>query len=108
MGQNATLTQCQAAATSPLRYYITSIAVQTTTATAGTFSIQTGTGSNCGTGTAFLFPAISGSWTAPINANPTSSIFFNPPLRAPVGAALCVAGTTTNTINIQIMGYTQP
>jgi hypothetical protein len=108
MGLANTLTQCQAASAAGLRYYITSIAVQTTTATAGTFNIQTGTGSNCATGAAPLFPSVSGSWTAPINTQPTSSILFNPPLKAPLGSALCVIGTLTNTINIQIMGYTQP
>jgi hypothetical protein len=107
MGLANTLTQCQAASGASLRYYITSIAVQTTTATAGTFNIQTGTGSNCATGAAPLFPSVAGTWTAPINSNPTSSILFNPPLKAPLGSALCVIGTVTNTINIQIMGYVQ-
>jgi hypothetical protein len=107
MGLANTLTQCQAASGASIRYYITSIAVQTTTATAGTFNIQTGTGSNCATGAAPLFPSVSGSWTAPINTQPTASILFNPPLKAPLGSALCVIGTVTNTINIQIMGYAQ-
>lgn len=103
----AALTECQAVSTSPDYYVVTQIIVQTTTATSGDYAVRTGTGTNCGSGTAGLFPSdVSKTFKAPIAANPTAVINFNPPLAAPVGAALCVIGTGTNTINIQLVGWT--
>lgn len=107
-GLAATLTQC-AAASAGLRYYITGMSFQTTTATAGTFSIQQGTGTNCGTNTAAIFPAnaTSARWTAPISTSPSAYIAVVPAKGTNVGYALCVIGTATNTINIEIWGYTE-
>jgi len=103
----AVLTECQAAATSPDYYVVTQLIVQTTTSTSGAYAVRTGTGTNCVTGTAGLFPsATSATFKAPITTNPTAVINFNPPLQAPVGAAICVFGTGTNLINIQLIGYT--
>ena len=103
----ATLTECQAVATSPNYYVVTDIIVQTTTATAGDYAVRTGTGTNCASGTAGLFPSdVSKTFKAPIAANPTAVIQFRTPLRAPAGTAICVLGTGTNTINIQLIGYT--
>jgi hypothetical protein len=103
----AVLTECQAAATSPDYYVITQLIVQTTTSTSGAYAVRTGTGVNCVTGTAGLFPSnASLTFKAPVVANPTAVINFNPPLAAPVGAAICVLGTGTNLINIQLIGYT--
>jgi len=107
-GLAATLTECQAVpGTAGERYVITDIVVQTTTATAGSYSIQTGTGTNCGTGTAALFPVNSTSarFVAPIAANPTAMISLRTPLVAPADAAVCVIGTATNTINVQLVGF---
>jgi len=103
------MTNCSASSTGQ-RYYVTGMAVQTTTATAGTFAVQQGTGTNCGTNTAVLFPTASTAarWTAPINTQPTSYVFFEPARRTNVNYALCAIGTGTNTINIEVWGYTAP
>lgn len=110
-GLGATLTECQAL-TAGRTYYITDIVVGTTTATSGTYGIQTGTGANCVTGTATLFPAppatTASRYQAPIAANPVSVVSFTTPLAAPAGAAICVIGVAVNTINIQISGYYTP
>jgi hypothetical protein len=103
------LTQCQALSAG-LRYFVTDVVVGTTTATAGDYSIQTGTGTNCAAGTTALFPAASTSarFKAPIAANPSTAANFTTPLVTAAGHAICVIGTATNTINIQITGYVAP
>lgn len=105
----ATLTQCQAAPAAG-RIYITDIVVQTTTTTSGTYAIQTGTGTNCATGTAALFP-VSGTanrWNAPVTTSAASNFSFLTPLQAPTAAAVCVIGVATNTISVQISGWIGP
>jgi hypothetical protein len=108
-GLAATLTQCQALVTNQ-RLYITDVIVQTTTGTAGTFAIQFGTGTNCATGTTALFPksGTADRLTAPINSSPLASIHFQTPLIPTVSTAICVIGTATNTISIQLHGYQAP
>jgi hypothetical protein len=106
----ATLTQCQAAPAAGLSLYITDISVQTTTATSGTYAIQTGTGTNCATGTAALFP-VSGTanrFNAPINTTAMAQLSFTTPLKSPAASAICVIGVATNTISIQVTGFTAP
>jgi len=106
----ASLSQCQAAPSAGLSLYITSIAVQTTTATSGTYSFQQGTGANCGTGTAAVFP-VSGTanrFNAPIAANAMASIEFPTPLKLTAANALCMIGVATNTISAQVVGFTAP
>ncbi len=109
-GLAASLTQCQAAPAAGLKLYVTDITVQTTTTTSGTYAVQTGTGSNCATGTAALFP-VSGTanrWNAPITTQSASNFQFLTPLIAPAASAICVIGVATNTISIQLHGYTAP
>lgn len=106
----ASLTQCQAAPGANLKLYITGLYVQTTTTTSGTYALQTGTGSNCGTGTAALFP-VSGTgnrFNAPITSNAMASITFPVPLVAPANTAICLIGVATNTISAQLIGFTAP
>lgn len=109
-GIAATLTQCQAAPGAGLSLYITDIVVQTTTTTSGTYAVQYGTGTNCGTGTAALFPggATANRWNAPITTSSASNFSFITPLVVPANNALCVIGVATNTIRIQMNGYTAP
>jgi hypothetical protein len=106
----ATLTQCQAAPAAGLTLYITDIAVQTTTATSGTYAIQYGTGSNCGTGTTALFPSsgTSNRFNAPINTQPMAHFSFTTPLEPAAANAVCLIGVATNTISVQMNGYTAP
>lgn len=106
----ATLTQIQAAPAAGQSLYITDIHIQTTTATSGTYAFQTGTGTNCGTGTAALFPS-SGTgnrFNAPPNTAAMASLNFNTPLKLPAATALCVIGVATNTVSGQVSGYTAP
>lgn len=106
----ATLTQCQAAPAAGLRLYVTSLHIQTTTATSGTYALQTGTGANCVTGTAAFFPSsgTANRFNAPITANPMASLTFPMPLQAPAAAAICVIGVATNTVSGQITGFVAP
>lgn len=106
----ATLTQCQAAPAAGLKLYVTDIFVQTTTATSGTFSVQTGTGTNCATGPAALFPvsATGNRFNAPIAAEGVTHFPLGTPLSGPAAAAICVIGVATNTISVQLVGFTAP
>jgi len=103
-GLAASLTQCQALVASE-RLYITDIIVQTTTATAGTYQIKYGTGTNCATGTTSLMAFAA---TAPISTATTQYEHFTVPLVPAAGNAICVIGTATNTINIQLGGFVGP
>lgn len=107
-GLAASLTQCQAAPASG-RLYITDITVDTTTATAGTYLIEYGTGVNCATGTTKLYPSASGpaGWTAPVLGAP-QKINFQVPLQPVALNAICVLGTATNTINVELEGFVAP
>ena len=106
-GLAATLTQCKAVATEGNRHYITDIFVQTTTATSGQYSIQFGTGTNCATGTTALFPVsgTSNRFNAPI-AGSVDIMHLVTPLVPDANTAICVIGTATNTISIQLHGFT--
>lgn len=107
-GLAAALTQCQAAPAAG-RLYITDITVDTTTATAGTYLIEYGTGANCATGTTKLYPSTNGpaGWTAPVLGAP-QKINFTVPLQPVALNAICVLGTATNTINIELEGFIAP
>lgn len=109
-GIAATLTQCQAAPAAGLKLYLTDIIVQTTTTTSGTYAIQTGTGSNCATGTAALFPvsATGNRFNAPITTSAAAHFKFETPLAAPAANAICLIGVATNTISAQMIGYIAP
>ena len=106
----ATLTQCQAAPAAGLKLYVTGLYIQTTTTTSGTYALQTGTGTNCGTGTAALFPAsgTANRFNAPITTSAMAAIQFPVPLAAPAASAICVIGVATNTVSGQIVGYVAP
>lgn len=108
----ATLTQLTgcAGAGAGLRYYITDIAIQTTTTTSGTFAFQTGTVTNCGTGTAALFPvsATANRFNAIITSNGLGVYNFVTPLQTAVNAQICVIGVATNTVSGQVKGYIAP
>jgi hypothetical protein len=109
----ASLTQCQAAPAAGFSLIVTSIIATTTTATAGTFALRSGTGSNCATGTLGVWPQPGGSTpsrvtTAPISTAPPMVIAPPDGIKLPAASALCVIGTATNTIDITISGETAP
>ncbi len=107
----ATLTLCkQATEPGTGHRYITDVIAQSTTATAGLFLIRAGTGTNCGTGTVSVLPAAA---TVPRlvyagNALLPVVVSLTTPIQVPRDKDLCVIGTATNTISIQIQGTVGP
>lgn len=110
-----TTTQCQAAPTVigagglsvPVRYYVTDIQVQTTTAgTTSSIALKTGTGSNCATGTTNL----SAIGYADTVAGISQAIGFRTPLIAPLQSAICATqtGGVAGTAVIEIHGFAAP
>lgn len=107
----ATTTQCQPAPTTinnvPVRAYVTDFQINTTTAGAGSLlQPVTGTGANCGTGTANL-SAITYSGAAVALQN----VFgMRTPLIAPLQSAVCVkqTGATPSTSVVEIHGFFAP
>jgi len=106
-GLVASLTECKALAAG-VQYYITDIVVGTTTTTAGSWSVQSGTGTNCASATTAVFPVNSTSarFLAPISTAASLVITTTTPVPVTRAHAVCVIGTATNTINIQISGFT--
>ena len=105
-----TLLQCQGAPPPGERLYLTDIVITSDTATAGQFLLRTGTGANCGTGTASLLPS---SVTAvalgyPGNASAPAVLSFITPLTLPRASALCILCVATNTCTTQLSGYVAP
>ncbi len=72
-GQAATLLECKAAAGAGSSHYITDIVVGSSTTTAGTYAIQSGTGTNCGTATAAVFPSPPATTASRFASMPTTS-----------------------------------
>lgn len=103
----ATLTECKAAPGTGKTLYVVTVVAQSTTSTAGQFILRSGTGTNCGTGTASLFPSTASvvRIAAPANTAAATVIRFDPPLVVPVNSAVCLLGVATNTVTAQITGY---
>lgn len=109
----ATLTECKAAPASGLKAYVTDIHVVSDTATAGSYTLRYGTGTNCGTGTTTLFPDVSSITTGKIpypanTANVPQSHSFLTPLQPAAANAVCVICVATNTCTISMQGYEAP
>lgn len=72
-----------------------------TTATATTLKLVSGTGTNCGTGTANLTPA----WNMPASSTAlpmASGSGIGELFSTPVGAALCATNSAAGTVNIRV------
>jgi hypothetical protein len=108
----ATLTECQRAPEPGMRLYLTDVVINSTTATAGQFLLRTGTGSNCGTGTASLLPSSASVVRLGYPGNATAGgpavLAFETPLAAPSATALCILCVATNTCTVQMAGYLAP
>jgi hypothetical protein len=105
----ATLTLCQPLVTG-LRLHLTTIVIQSTTATAGQFLIRAGTGANCATDTISLLPAAA---AVPRLAYSGNTLFgtvtpLATPIVAPRDNDLCIICTATNTCSVQLIGYASP
>lgn len=105
----ATLTLCQRSGADST-YYITDIVAQSTTTTGGQFILRTGTGTNCGTGTASLLPsaATAARLGYPASTSAPAHLRFQTPITIPKGTDLCVLAVGTNTLTIQVSGYVAP
>ncbi len=109
----ATTTQCQAPPTTinniPVRAYVTDVQVNTTTGgTTSAVQLKTGTGSNCGTGTANL-SAITYSTVAATPPVLQSFLGMRTPLIAPLQSAVCVQQTgTPGTAVVEVHGFFAP
>lgn len=108
----ATLTQLTgcAGAGSGLKYYITSVVAQSTTATGGQFVLRTGTGTNCGTGTTSILPSAAtvARLSAPANTGVGLFIDFPVPIATAANVQICVLGVATNTTTIEVTGFIAP
>lgn len=104
------LTNCTTAAVGSNSYYIVSMQFQSTTATSGTFSVQSGTGTNCGTGTTAVFPvsATANRFNAPPTTAGMANVNFMVPLKVTAGHAVCIIGVATNTTSLQLEGFIAP
>lgn len=96
----AALTTCQAAPRSQSGLHVTSLIAASTTGTSGQMSLAYGNGPNCAYGTMPLLPAAA---YTPRLSYPLK-VRFKTPLVVPVGQDLCVIGTDTNTVTVQISG----
>ena len=105
-----TLTLCKDLSQGELTYFITDIVANSTTTTGGQFLLQTGTGTNCGTGTASLFPSAASAARVGYAAStsPATVISLRTPIPVPLGKQLCVLGTATQTVTITIRGFMAP
>lgn len=90
-----------------MTYYVTDVIAQSTTTTAGQFILRTGSGTNCGTTTASLFPSAATvvRFASPANTAAPTVVSFRTPLRVPEGKDICVLGVATNTTTVQVVGY---
>lgn len=104
----ATLTECQPAAAAGLSLYVTDIIAQSTTATAGQFLLRQGTGTNCGTGTASVFPSSASviRFAAPGNTVAPLVVSLKSPIKLTAANALCLLGVATNTVTVSVGGWT--
>jgi hypothetical protein len=105
----ATLTLCQPTI-ADLRLHLTTIVIQSTTATAGQFLLRAGTGANCGTDTVSILPSAA---TVPRLAYSGNALFgtvtpLATPVIAPGGNDICIICTATNTCTAQLIGYAAP
>ena len=108
VGIAATLTQCQAIpAVATQRYFITDISVQSTTATANGYNIESGTGANCVAATTAVFPksGVADKFKGPGTGSPMAQLSFTTPLPVAAGHEICVLGVATDTTSIHISGY---
>jgi len=109
-GIAATLTEitgCSVANIGTKSYYITDIVVQSTTATANQFSVQSGTGTNCATNTQPVFPSdsVSSKFRGTPTSAATGTMSFTTPIKVTAGQAICVLGVATDTTSIYLSGF---
>ena len=107
-GQGASLATC-IAGVSGKSFYITDIVAGSSTGTAGTWALQSGTDANCATTTTTVFPAAPGTTSSRFasmpNTSPPAVIHFTTPIKVTASHYLCAIGVGTNTLNVNVNGY---
>lgn len=106
----ATLTECRAAPAAGLSLYVSWVWWQSTTTTAGTGALQSGTGTNCGTATTAVLPksGTANRYGYPASSTASSTLWFPVPIKLTAAHALCAIGVATNTLRIDVGGFTAP
>ena len=109
-GIGATLTEVKAIPAAGGQHHITTIIDQSTTATVNSWSIESGTGTNCATTTTAVLPSdnVSTQFNGVTNAQSAQVIQLSTPLHILPGHAICVKGIATQLTKIAIVGYTTP
>lgn len=109
-GVGASLVELKAVPASGGQHHITLILNQSTTSTANQWSIESGTGSACGTNTTAVLPAssVSEKYVGATNAQAVQIIPLASPIHITPGHAICVLGIATQLSRINIVGYTTP
>ncbi len=106
----STLTLCEQALEPGIGHkYITDVIAQSTGLASVTFSLKTGTGANCGTGTEILLlkSAVGNRLAVTANLLPTD-ISLKTPIQIPRDQDLCVLGGTQTSVVVQIQGIVGP
>lgn len=109
-GIGATLTEVKAVPATGGQHHITAILNQSTTSTANQWSIQSGTGTNCATGTTAVLPqsGVTHLYVGATNAQAVQIVPLYTPIHITPGHAICVLGIATQLTRINIVGYTTP
>lgn len=104
-----TRTQCQAAPGANVSLYVTSILAQSSTTTAGQFTVTSGTGANCATtNNALLAGSTAALYASPANTSAPAIITFQTPLKLATNTELCALGVATNLTELTVVGFTAP
>lgn len=109
----ATLTEIKAAPTGGQSIYVTDVMLGSSTSTAGTFALRSGTGTNCGTSTTGVIPqpgvsSPTGLISYPANSANVFVLNMTMSIKLPAGHALCVIGSATNLARGQVNGFIAP
>jgi len=109
-GVGAALAELKAVPATGGQHHITTIINQSTTSTANQWSIQSGTGTACGTSTTAVIPAdgVNTKYVGVTNAQSVQIIMLQSPIHITAGHAICVLGIATQLTKITLVGYTTP
>lgn len=109
-GVGAALAELKAVPATGKTHHITTIINQSTTSTANQWSIQSGTGTACGTSTTAVLPAdsVNTKYVGVTNAQSVQIIMLQTPIHITAGHAICVLGIATQLTKITLVGYTTP
>ena len=97
------VTECRAAPAAGLKVVVTDVTISNNVGTAQTVKLVTGTGTNCGTGTADLTHAI--QFTASVG---NWDHVYETALVAPAASAICVLPSAATSVSATINGLTGP